>query len=327
MITSRRTCVGMLAGITSWPLFAHAQQTRPVVGFLNNQSLTGWEPFTNAFERGLSDGGFMIGRDVEIDYRWASGQNELLPGLAAELVTRKINVLVATGGPNAALAAKRATSTVPTVFTVGGDPVLLGLVESLARPGGNMTGFTLFTQQLGPKRLEILRDLVPAATQFASLHNPDNADTIRQQAAAMEAAKVLGKSVFFIGAGSVDEFDAAFVKIAAAKPGALFVESDALFFANRARVAALAAKHAIPTIYESRSFVAAGGLISYGVNFIDVYRQAGLYVARILKGAKPTDLPVMQPTRLELVVNQTTARALGITLPPTILALADEVIE
>ena len=323
----RRTLGGILAGAVTWPLTADAQKPRPLIGFLNNQSLAGWEPFTTAFERGLFEGGFMSGRDVEIDYRWANGQNELLPGLAADLVARKISVLVATGGPNAALSARHATSTIPTVFTVGGDPVLLGLVESLARPGGNMTGFTLFTQQLGPKRMEILRDLLPGVAAFAALFNPANADTARQNRDAAAAGKALGKAVHFVGARSVDELDAAFAQIAAARSGALFVESDALFFAHRDRVVALAAQHKIPTIYESRAFVAAGGLISYGVSFLDVYRQAGLYVARILKGAKPADLPVIQPTKLELVVNQATARTLGITFPASIGALTDEVIE
>ncbi len=323
----RRAFVGILAGAITWPLHGEAQKSRPLIGFLNNQSLTGWEPFTTAFERGLFEGGFMASRDVEIDYRWAGGQNELLAGLAAELVARKISVLVATGGPNAAQSARLATSTIPTVFTIGGDPVLLGLVESLARPGGNMTGFTLFTQQLGPKRMEILRDLVPGATVFASLFNPANTDTERQNRNAEDAGKSLGKTIHFVGARSIDEFDAAFEIIAAARPGALFVESDALFFGNRDRVVALAAQHKIPTIYESRAFVAAGGLISYGVSFLDVYRQAGLYVARILKGAKPADLPVVQPTKLELVVNQATARSLGITFPASIGALTDEVIE
>ncbi len=323
----RRTLGGILAGAVTWPLTAIAQKPRPLIGFLNSQSPAGWEPFTTAFERGLFEGGFMASRDVEIDYRWANGQDDGLLSLSADLVARKISVLVATGGPNAAQAAKRATSTIPTVFTIGGDPVLLGLVESLARPGGNMTGFTLFTQELGPKRFEILRDLVPGATTIASLHNPGNIDTVRQNRAASAAGKTLGKTVHFVGARSADEFDAAFAQIAAARPGALFVESDALFFAHRERVVALAAQHTIPTIYESRAFVAAGGLISYGVSFLDVYRQAGLYVARILKGAKPADLPVIQPTKLELVVNQATARTLGITFPASIGALTDEVIE
>jgi putative tryptophan/tyrosine transport system substrate-binding protein len=323
----RRATLALLAGTAVQSSVVAAQQSRPVIGFLNNQSRAGWEPFLNAFHQGLKDNGFIVGRDVDIDYRWAEGRNEALPELAAELVARKVNVLVATGGPNAAQAAKRATNTIPTVFTIGGDPVNIGLVDSLARPGGNMTGFTLFTQELGPKRMEMLRELVPGATAFAALYNPHNVDTVRQTENAASAAKILGKALHLVSAGSENELDTAFDKVAATRPGALFVESDSLFFANRARVTALAAKHAIPTIYESRAFVVVGGLISYGVNFLDVYRQAGVYVARILKGAKPADLPVLQPSRLELVVNQATARTLGITFPQSILALTDEVIE
>jgi putative tryptophan/tyrosine transport system substrate-binding protein len=324
----RRALATGLIGTVLVPRTLLAQSNRrPVVGFLNQQSQMGWEPFTAAFHLGLQQGGFMVGRDIEIRYLWADGRLETMPALAAELVAAKVDVLVATGGPNAAQAAKAATSTVPTVFTVGGDPVTLGLVESLARPGGNMTGFTLFTRQLGPKRLELLRDLLPDVTTFASLFNPANADSAAQNETVTEAAKALGKSVVFAGARIPDEFDAAFAKLKAAGAGALFVESDALFFGNRGRIVALAAQHKIPTIYESRAFVVAGGLMSYGVSFLDIYRQAGLYVARILKGAKPADLPVVQPTRLELVVNQPIARALGISFPLSTMALADEVIE
>jgi putative tryptophan/tyrosine transport system substrate-binding protein len=324
----RRTLAVGLAGAVMAPRTLLAQTSRrPVVGFLNQQSQVGWEPFTAAFHQGLQQGGFVVGRDVDVRYLWADGRLETMPGLAAELVAARVDVLVATGGPNAAQAAKAATSTVPTVFTVGGDPVALGLVASLARPGGNMTGFTLFTRQLGPKRLELLRDLLPGVTIIASLFNPANADSAAQNETVTEAAKALGKTVVFVGARTPDDFDAAFAKLKAARAGALFVESDALFFGNRGRVVALAAQHKIPTIYESRAFVAAGGLMSYGVSFLDIYRQAGLYVARILKGAKPADLPVMQPTRLELVINQPVARTLGITFPLTTMTLADEVIE
>jgi len=323
----RRAVVAGVAAVMSAALPTRAQQALPVIGFLNNQSLNGWEPFVAAFHAGLKEGGFVVGRQVAIEYRWGEGRNERLPALAAELVARGVDVLVSTGGPDPARAAKAATTTIPIVFTVGPDPVKLGLVESLARPGGNMTGFTLFTFQLGPKRLELLRDLVPGIRLVAALFNPNNADSEGQASDLQAAAQALGLKIHRVDARSEGEFDGAFENIAAARPGALFVASDALFFARRNRVAALAAVHKVPAIYESQVFVTAGGLISYGVNFAEVYRQAGLYAARILKGAKPADLPVAQPARFELAVNQTTAKALGLAIPPSILALADEVIE
>jgi putative tryptophan/tyrosine transport system substrate-binding protein len=275
----------------------------------------------------LKDGGFVVGRNVAVDYRWGEGSNEQLPALATDLVSRGISILVSTGGPDTARAAKAATSTIPIVFTVGPDPVTLGLVDSLARPGGNMTGFTLFTFQLGPKRLELLRDMVPNLKLVAALFNPDNTNSEDHANELQIAAGALGLRLHRVYARSETEFDTAFENTVSAKPGALFVASDALFFAKRARIAALAAKHMVPAIYESQVFVAAGGLISYGVNFAEVYRQAGIYAARILKGAKPADLPVEQPKRFELVVNQAAAVALGFSFPPSIMALADEVIE
>jgi putative tryptophan/tyrosine transport system substrate-binding protein len=323
----RRTLLGGMAGAIAFPPCAHAQQPLPLIGFLNSQSLAGWEPFIAAFHAGLKEGGFVVGRNVAVEYRWGEGSNERLPALAADLVARSVNVLVATGGPDPARAAKAATSTIPVVFIVGPDPVKLGLVDSLARPGANITGFTLFTRELGPKRLELLRDLIRGLKLVAALFNPDNVDSEGQFTELGNAAQALGLKLHRVDARGEGEFDAVFENVAAAKPGALFVASDALFFAKRARVTELAAKHKISAIYESQAFVAAGGLISYGVNFAEVYRQAGLYTARILKGGKPADLPVQQPTKFELVVNQATAAALGLAFPPSIMALADEVIE
>ena len=311
----------------AWPATVNAQKAMPVVGFLNNQSLNGWEPFVGAFHQGLKEGGFVVGRQVAIEYRWAEGKEERLAGLAADLVTRGVNALVATGGPNPVLAAKGATSMIPIVFTVGPDPVKLGLVRSLARPGGNITGFTLFTRQLAPKRLQILRDLVPGLSLIAVLVNPGNSDAEAQRADLQNAAQTLGQKLHFVEARRESDFNGAYEKIVAANPGALFVGSDALFFAHRSRIAELAALHRLPAIYESQVFTVAGGLISYGVDYAEVYRQAGMYTARILKGAIPADLPIQQPTRFELVLNQATVRALGITVPSSILALADDVIE
>jgi putative tryptophan/tyrosine transport system substrate-binding protein len=325
----RRDVLALACGAAALaPIRAFAQQPLPVVGFLNSQSPRGWERLVEAFHKGLHEGGFIVGQTVAVESRWAEGRIERLPDLAAELVRRKVSVIVATGGSDPARAAKMASVDIPVVFTVGPDPVKLGLVDSLARPGGNLTGFTLFTRQLGPKRLEYLRELLPGARLIAALFNPDFADTEGQRSDIAEAARNFGLRLQFIEARSNDtEISAAFDNLDGIGAEALFVDSDPYYFAHRTQVTALAARHRVPAIYEARDYAAAGGLISYGVDYAEIYRQAGLYAARILKGAKPADLPVTQPVKFELVINQTTAKALGLTIPPLLLARADEVIE
>lgn len=299
----------------------------PVIGFLNIQSPAGWKQFIEAFHQGLKAGGFVVGENVAIEYRWANGEIDQLPKLAADLVARKVDVLVSTGGPDTVNAAKAATTTIPIVFTMGPDPLRFGIVGSLARPGGNLTGFTLFASTLAPKRLELLREMVPVANSIAILINPGQSSTAGQLNDLNAAAATLGVQLQIFETRSASEIDATFESIAASGARALFVASDAFFYANRTHIAALAERRAIPAIYESRDFVSAGGLISYGVDFADIYRRAGVYVARILKGEKPADLPVEQPSQFELVVNLKTAIGLGLDIPPSILIRADEVIE
>ena len=325
----RRKIFALLGGLAAaLPLRVRAQtKSIPVIGFLNIQSPAGWEHFVDAFRLGLKESGFVADDNVTIEYRWADAQVGRLPDLAAELVARKVSVLVATGGIDPVKAAKAATSIVPIVFTMGPDPVRLGVVESLARPGGNLTGFTLFAGVLAPKRLELLRELVPGGSPVAVLVNPEQSGTAGQLGDLQAAAATLSTQLKIAEARSLRDIEAAFDSIAASGIRALLVASDAFYYAHRAHIAALAADRKIPAIYESRDFVSVGGLASYGVNFADIYRRAGVYAARILKGEKPADLPVEQPTKFELVVNLTAAKALNLTLPPSILVRADEVIE
>jgi putative ABC transport system substrate-binding protein len=280
-----------------------------------------------AFRRGLSEAGWVEGQNVAIEYRWAEGHHELLPALAADLVGRKVDVILTGGGPTGALAAKNATSTIPIVFFSGDDPVAAGLVASLSRPGGNLTGFSIITVELMPKRLELLSELVPQAGVIAVLVNPNNANTERTIRDMEEAARAKGLQLDILKAGTGEEIDAAFATLAQAKAGALVVGADAFFNSRREQLVALAARSAVPAIYEWREFAELGGLISYGPSLMAVNRQAGTYVGKILKGAKPADLPVQQPTTFELIINLTTAKELGLTVPPSILARADEVIE
>ena len=328
---SRREIIGTLAlagGAAAWPLRAHAQEKPvPVVGFLNNQSAAGWQHLLAAFHQGLHEEGFVVGQNISIEYRWAEGHLDQLPALAADLVARRVNVLVATGGPDPALSAKRATGTIPIVFTTGPDPVGLGLVESLARPGGNITGFTLFTRQLTPKRVELLHELKPTTAPFAVLLNPDNSGYKDQLSDLQQAAEALGRQLYVVLARSEWEIVKAFDNLAGKAADKLLVGSDALFTVHRTKIAALAERQWLPAIYEAREFVEAGGLLSYGASYPDVYYRAGLYTARILKGAKPGDLPVQQPTKLELVINLKTAKALGLAVPALLLGRADQVIE
>jgi putative ABC transport system substrate-binding protein len=299
----------------------------PVVGFLNGASPGAWKSYVDAFRQGLNDAGYIEGRTVAIEYRWAEGQYERLPLLAADLVRRKVALIVATGGIAPALAAKAATKTIPVVFTTGDDPVKLGLVASLNRPGGNVTGVNLFVSQMEGKRLGLLRDLVPTAALIAVLLNPNNPPAAMQLTDVQEAARALGQQIHIVHAGSEAELEAAFATARQVGAGALLVGADPFFNSRRTYIIALAARHAIPAIYEQREFAVAGGLMSYGTNLSDGYRQVGIYTARILKGEKPADLPVMQSTKFEFVINLTTAKALGIVVPPMLSARADEVVE
>jgi putative tryptophan/tyrosine transport system substrate-binding protein len=299
----------------------------PVVGFLASASEYGSHGFVAAFRNGLVESGYVEGRDVQVEYRWADNQYDRLSSLAADLVRRSVSVIVASGGPAAPLAAKAATSTIPIVFTATSDPVRLGLVASLNRPGGNVTGTGAFTVELDAKRLEVLRELVPKVVLIGALINPNRPDADAQSQHVQNAARAVGQQVHVLMAGSEREIDTAFTALAQQQIGALLVGADPFFSSRRNQVVALAARHTVPAVYMNRDFVATGGLASYGTNIADGYRQAGIYAAQILKGAKPADLPVIQPTKFELAINLKTAKALGLTVPPTLLARADEVIE
>jgi putative tryptophan/tyrosine transport system substrate-binding protein len=299
----------------------------PAIGYLASGSPGSRAPDLAAFRQGLSETGYVEGQNVTIEYRWAEGSYDRLPALAADLVARKVDVIVTTGGLPPALAAKSATSTIPIVFSAGIDPVAEGLVASLARPGGNLTGFSIFVSELMPKRLELLSELVPQAKVIAFLVNPNNAATARAVRVSQEAARAKGVQLAIVKAGSDSEIDAAFATLVQLRAGALIVDGDPFFSSRREQLVALASRRAVPAIYAWREFAAAGGLISYGPSLTAAHRQVGIYAGRILKGEKPADLPVQQPTTFELVVNLKTAKALGLTVPQTILGLADEVIE
>jgi putative tryptophan/tyrosine transport system substrate-binding protein len=299
----------------------------PVIGFLNSGTPEGFAPMVVAFRQGLNTVGYIEGQNVQIEYRWAQNQYDRLPALAAELVHRPVDVIAATGGMIAALAAKYATATLPIVFETGGDPVKAGLVASLNRPGGNMTGIMLLIGLLGAKRLELLRELVPAAALIALLVNPTNPVAEAETKDMQDAARALGRQTLVLNATLESDIDAAFAAVAQQRAGALVVLADPFFVNRRNQIVALAARYATPTIYPLREFIAAGGLISYGTSISDVFRQTGVYVGQVLKGAKPADLPVVQPTRFELVINLKTAKALGLEVPQTLLVAADEVIE
>jgi len=280
-----------------------------------------------AFRRGLADSGYVDGRNLEIIFRWAEGHYDRLPALAADLARRQVAVILATGGNPPALAAKAASATIPVVFIIGSDPVAVGLVASLNHPGGNITGVSLFTSLLVAKRLELLREMVPTATTLAFLVNPSNSNAKPDTKVAHTAARELARQLMVLHAATEDDIDAAFATLARDRAGALVVNTDAFFLTRREQFATLAARHAIPTIHDFKEYTVAGGLASYGINLASAYHQAGVYVARILRGEKPADLPVVQPTKLDLVINLKTARALGLDVPATLLARADEVIE
>jgi putative tryptophan/tyrosine transport system substrate-binding protein len=323
---NRRELLLLLGGVIAVPRVLRAQKkATAVIGLLG--SIGPIAPQLAAFRQGLSETGYIEGQNLAIEYRWAEGHYDRLPALAADLVSRKVDLIVATGGDVSALAAKSATSTIPIVFTaIGRDPVELGLIASLARPGGNVTGFSGLTIELNLKRVELLSELVPQARVIALLVNPNNPTTERVVRDVQEAgAKRV--QLLILKAGSESEIDATFASLVQLHAAALVVAGDAFFTSRRDQLAALAARHAVSAIYNSREFAAAGGLISYGPSLTGIWRQAGIYAGRILKGERPADLPVQQPTRFELVVNLNTAKALGLTVPPSILSRADEVIE
>jgi putative ABC transport system substrate-binding protein len=325
----RRQFISAMGGAAvGWPLAARAQQpAMPVIGVLGSASATAYEERLMRIGQGLAERGFTEGRNVAMDYRWAEGQVDRLPALAAELVSRRVNVIIATGGLQAPRAAISATSTIPIVFSTDGDPVKQGLVASLNRPGGNATGITVFSASLTAKRLELFRKLVPVTKVFAILVNPTAAQAAEQIADAQASAGALGLEMRVLNARSDAEFEPALASLAGVSDAALVVAADPLFIARLDALVGAANQHRIPASYGRRDFAAAGGLMSYGANLAEPYRLMGTYTGRILKGEKPADLPVQEPTKFELVINLKTAKALSLTIPPGVLALADEVIE
>jgi putative tryptophan/tyrosine transport system substrate-binding protein len=326
----RRDFITMLGGAAAWPLAAAAQQQlSPVIGYLSDgsTSYSRYRDILGIFRKGLAEGGFEEGRNLAIEYRWAEGDYGRLPGLAADLVQRQVAVLVSTGATNTTLAAKAATKVIPIVFSTGGDPIQLGLVASLSRPGGNLTGATNLNTELLPKRLELLHELVPAATSMALLVNPNSPGATSAISSAQTAARSLGLQLDVARAGAQADFAPAFETAARSGAGGLVIAGDGLFIARAAELAELALRHRLPAIFLFPQFTAAGGLMSYSSSDADSYRVAGLYTARILKGEKPSDLPVYQTTKIELIINLKAAKALGITVPLALLAGADEVIE
>jgi putative tryptophan/tyrosine transport system substrate-binding protein len=325
----RREFITLLGGAAAaWPIAAGGQQPPvPLIGMLSSRSLRDSVEMLVAFRQGLNELGFFEHQNVAIEYRWAEGQYDRLPAFAAELVRRQVAVILAVGSVPSPLAAKAATSTIPIVFVVGGDPIKFGLVTSLSRPGGNVTGVTVMSGTLTAKRLELLRELVPKADVIACLVNPSSPEAQAQLADIQAAAHTIGQEILTLNAANESEIDAAFAKVVEQRVGALLVGNDALFVLRREQIVTLAARHAVPAMYFLREFVTAGGLASYGTGLNDAYRQVGNYIGKILKGSKPADLPVQQTAKIELVINLKTAKSLGLDLPATLLARADEVIE
>jgi putative ABC transport system substrate-binding protein len=326
LLVKRREFITLLGGAVTWPLAARAQQpAMPVIGFLNSASAESFAPFVAAFRQGLSEAGYIEGRNVAVEYRWADEQYDRLPALAADLVRRRADVIAA--NQISAEAAKAATATIPIVFTTALDPVQLGLVAALNRPGGNLTGVTTLNVELLPKRIELLHQLSPNATDLALLVNSTNPSAGALSRDAHAAARSLGLQLHVLEASSESDFEPAFTKLALIRVGGLVIGPDPFFVGRSAQLAALALRKAVPAVFEFRQFVSAGGLMSYGGSLTDVYRLAGVYVGRVLKGEKPADLPVHQSTKVELMINLKTARTLDLTVPASLLARADEVIE
>ena len=325
----RREFISLLGGAAAaWPLTARARQRpMPVIGFLSNSWLDVYAIRLRAFRQGLKEAGYVEGQNVEVEYRWAEGQNNRLPALAAELVHRQVAVITASSTPSA-FAAKAATATIPIVFGVAVDPVKVGLVASLNRPGGNLTGVTNLNVEVGPKRLELLHELLPAATTIAMLVNPTSPSTAEPSSRTLQvAARTLGLQLHVLHASTERDFDTVFATLVQLRAAGLVIMPDTLFLAHSEQLGALTVSHAVPTVYAYRPFAAAGGLMSYGSDETEYYRLVGIYVGRILKDEKPADLPVQQSTKVELIINLKTAKALGLTVPPSMLDLADEVIE
>ena len=323
----RRQFLAMLGGAAAWPLTARAQQpAMPVIGFLSAGFPEAYAPFLVAFRTGLGESGYVEGRNVKIEYRWAEGQFDRLPVLAADLVHRSVAAII-TSGVSSGLAARAAVSTIPHVFLSQDDPVKLKFVASFNRPGGNATGVALLTSVLVKKRLELARELVPTAAVIAVLANPNSPEFAAQMSDVQVAAQSLGQQIHVVNAGRDGDFDSAFAALLEQRPGALLITTDAFLYSRRYRIVALATRHAIPAIYDRREFATAGGLLTYGANFRDAYLQIGNYTGRILMGTKPADLPVIQPTRFELVINVGSAKAIGLDVPALLLGRADEVIE
>jgi putative tryptophan/tyrosine transport system substrate-binding protein len=326
----RREFITLLGGgaAAAWPLAAQAQQAAlPVVGFLSGRSPGEAASALGAFREGLGEIGYFEGNNVTIEYRWAEGRYDRLPALAAELVGRQVAVIAATGGEASGLAAKAATATIPIVFTMGGDPVELGLVFSLNKPGGNVTGVTFIVGDIATKRLGLLRQLLPNATTITMLINPNYPATSAEVRDVQAGARSLGLQINLLNASTSREIDAALATFVSKRPDALFVGGDPFLLGQRDQIVSLAARHGVPTTYPQREYVDAGGLMSYGTSVPNGYRQAGVYTGRILRGARPSELPVLQPTKLELAINLKTAKALGLDISPNLLAIADEVIE
>jgi putative tryptophan/tyrosine transport system substrate-binding protein len=324
----RRDFITLVGTAVTWPLAARAQQpATPVIGFLRNTDAASSEQLVAAFRQGLAENGYVEGRNLTIEYRWADNHDDRLPSLTADLIRQNVAVIVAGGGTVVALPAIAATKTIPIVFELGGDPVKMGLVPSLSHPGGNVTGVALFANVVGPKRIELLHELVPKADVIGVLAYPNNPTAEGEVKQLQEVTRPFGIRLEVLNARTNDEIDLAFATLLQSKGGGLIVLANPLFVGRRDQLVALAARYAIPVIYPFPSFVKAGGLMSYGESLTEAFRQLGIYTARILKGEKPADLPIMQPTKLELVINLKTAKALGINVPPKLLAIADEVIE
>ena len=324
----RREFIRLAGGAAAWPVLAHGQQAMPVIGFLHSASAATFAEHIPAFHKGLNEAGYVDGQNVTIDYRWAEGHNESLPALAVDLVRRRVAVIVTPISTPASLAAKAATSTIPIVFVIGADPVKIGLVASLNQPGGNVTGISDIGVQLGAKRLTLLHELLPNAVRFAVLVNPNNPSITEAYVSELQtAASAIGRQIEVVTAGTNSGIDTAFATIVRMRADAFLISPEALFVTRRVQLLTLAARHALPALYHRREFADAGGLMSYGSSLAEQFRQTGLYAGRILKGEKPAEMPVQLPTKFEFIINLQTAKTIGIDIPPTLLARADEVIE